>query len=465
MLRPFVILSLVFALVFAASNSGEILKRADALYQSGTKTEVFRAYNDYKNLYLQSVMNNDPHLRREALKGIVKSGEKLRIDVAKYSRELASLKSESTSVNNQAAKDTSSKSESGKKPRVTRMHRMKNVRWIDGRLILEFDKRLKSEQVNYFKLYDKKKKRYRYVFDLEASMLDRSQDIRHKEVKRIRLAQFKPHILRLVVENDVELNVRFKIDEEMLVVNLGVSGVQAPEAIKPVRPKDKVVILDPGHGGKDGGAVGYKKYVEKKIVLEISQKLRNVLKKQGYKVYMTRSGDKFIKLQKRTAYANAKKGDLFISIHANAVPKKNAKKAKGIETYFLSNDVDAGSERAKRVARMENSKDLADVNYYGQTNFINILNREKIKKSERLAHDLQRNVLAKLTKDYKGVKDGGVREGPFWILVGAQMPAVLVEVGFISHPQEAKLLANSRYQQLFAEGMAEGINRYFANNP
>ena len=180
---------------------------------------------------------------------------------------------------------------------------------------------------------------------------------------------------------------------------------------------------------------------------------------------MTRSGDTFIKLQKRTQFANHKKADLFISIHANAVPKRNADKAYGIETYFLSNDVDAGSERAKRVAKMENSKDLKDVTYYGQQDFINILNREKIKKSERLAYDLQRNILATMRGHYKQIKDGGVREGPFWILVGAQMPAVLVEVGFITHPTEARSLVKRSYQKRFAEGLANGINRYFINNP
>jgi N-acetylmuramoyl-L-alanine amidase len=180
---------------------------------------------------------------------------------------------------------------------------------------------------------------------------------------------------------------------------------------------------------------------------------------------MTRSDDRFIKLRKRTKYANTKGADLFVSIHANAVPKRNAKKAYGIETYFLSNDDRAGSERAKRVAAMENSKDLRDVTYYGQKDFINILNREKIKMSERLAYDLQRNVLAELRKSYKNVKDGGVREGPFWILVGAQMPAVLVEVGFITHPEEAKRLVKRSYQKRFAQGLANGINQYFIYNP
>ena len=228
---------------------------------------------------------------------------------------------------------------------------------------------------------------------------------------------------------------------------------------------NKVIVLDPGHGGKDTGAIGYKKYREKVVVMQIAKELSKLLTKLGYKVHMTRTGDRFIKLQKRTEFANRKNADLFISIHANAVPKRNAEKAYGIETYFLSNDDKAGSERAKRVAAMENSKDLHDVTFYGQQDFINILNREKIKMSERLAYDLQRNVLANLRKGFSDVKDGGVREGPFWILVGAQMPAVLVEVGFITHQKEAQRLVNRTYQKRFAEGLANGINQYFIYNP
>lgn len=176
---------------------------------------------------------------------------------------------------------------------------------------------------------------------------------------------------------------------------------------------------------------------------------------------MTRSRDKFKKLRWRTKFANRKKADLFISIHANAVGRKSASKVQGIECYFLS---PTRSSRAKRVAAKENSSDLSNVGYFGKETFLNTLNSHNIIASNKLAIDLQRGMLASLRKKYKGVKDAGVREGPFWVLVGAQMPSVLIEVGFITHPKEARRLVDKRYQQTMAEGMANGVERYFINN-
>jgi N-acetylmuramoyl-L-alanine amidase len=469
MIRVFLVFLLTTLLFTASAADNDTLKRAADLLKSKEKTQVFRAYNDYKNLYLQSILKNDDTLRYKALGGVVKSGNFLRIDVSEYEKELAALKKNRQTTKPAVTKNSVKSTPKSQKVTVTESHHLKNVRWEDGRLVLLFSRALSSKQLNYFKLYDKAKKRYRYVFDMHASMQNRQHNLRHKEIKRIRIAQFNPTTLRLVIENDKKLDLSFKRDGKEIVINLGVTPVVAPKAVAHVPSPtvgSKVIVIDPGHGGKDGGAVGVnRKYPEKRVVMNIASDLMKALKKQGHRVYLTRTNDKFIKLQKRTKFANQKKADLFVSIHANAVPKRNASKAHGVETYFLSNNVDAGSERAKRVAKMENSKDLRDVNFYGQQDFINILNREKIHKSERLAHDLQRNVLAELRKHYKTVKDAGVREGPFWILVGAQMPAILIEVGFITHPVEGKRLTTRTYQKRFANGMAAGIEQYFLKNP
>nr|MBL0708555.1 N-acetylmuramoyl-L-alanine amidase [Sulfurimonas sp.] len=256
----------------------------------------------------------------------------------------------------------------------------------------------------------------------------------------------------------------FKKESNKLIIYIkNISKKENAKKRKAIIPKrvdrQKTIVIDAGHGGKDPGAIGYKKYREKVVVLKISQELKKILKSRGYKVFMTRNSDKFIKLSHRTKYANRKKADIFISIHANAVGKKKAHKVHGIECYFLS---PSKSSRAQKVAAKENSADLSEMNKYGKNTFLKFLNHYKILASNKLAIDLQRGMLGSLKK-YK-VKDGGVREGPFWVLVGAQMPAVLVEVGFITHPKEAKLLVNSKYRKTLALGLANGIERYFYNS-
>jgi N-acetylmuramoyl-L-alanine amidase len=467
MIRAFIFLSLFLVSLHAQSDAA-LLKRADALVNSPSKSEQFRAYNDYKNLYLRALMNNNKTIRYKALQGIVKSGKKLHIDVSEYEKELSRYKKQQKQQKRQKVnvetKKTKTKQVKKKKPYVQLSNKLKSVRWQDGRLVLIFNKKLSNKQINYFTLYDKKKKRYKYVFDIHASMLTRSQTLRKRGIEKIKLAQYKQNTLRLVFQNPSKLTVRFKKDANKLIIRVE-STRQKSKAVVSKTPtrlsRNKVIVIDPGHGGKDPGAIGYRGLKEKSVVLNIAKELRNILRARGYKVYMTRYKDVFVKLRERTKYANRKKADLFISIHANAVGKKDAKKVQGIECYFLSK---SRSSRAKRVAAIENSADLDDMNYYGKESFLNTLNYHNIIAANKLAIDLQRGALAELSKHYKGVCDAGVREGPFWVLVGAQMPAVLVEVGFITHPKEAKRLASRRYQKKLARGLANGVERYFLNN-
>ncbi len=459
----------IIAISLHALSSSEILKRADSFMKSGTKTDRFRAYNDYKNLYLRAIMAEDNKLKLSALKGIVSSGEKLHIDVLQYLNELSKIKTQpkKTSYKAPVSKNIK-KSKQSKDIRVKSSHKLKSARWKNDKLVLEFDKKLRDNQLNYFKLYDSKINRYRYVFDIHASITS-SQNLKRRGIDRIKIAQYKLNTVRLVIQNSKKLVVRFKRESNKIIITIK----QTASSIKISKPKvihkvttpqrvdrNKIIVIDAGHGGKDPGAIGYKRYREKIVVFKIARQLRNILKSRGYKVFMTRNGDKFVKLSRRTKYANKKKADLFISIHANAVPKRNAKKAEGIECYFLSK---SRSNRAEKVAAKENSADLSEMNRYGKNTFLKFLNHHKILASNKLAIDLQRGMLGSLNKKYK-VKDGGVREGPFWVLVGAQMPAVLVEVGFISHPQEAKRLVTPAYRKALAFGLADGIERYFINN-
>jgi N-acetylmuramoyl-L-alanine amidase len=232
---------------------------------------------------------------------------------------------------------------------------------------------------------------------------------------------------------------------------------------KKILDTKKTIVIDAGHGGKDPGAVGPRREREKVVTLNIAKDVYRYLKSKGYRVYLTRNRDRYVSLRYRTRLANKKNADIFISIHANAARKARARKAKGIETYFLS---PARSKRAKRVAALENKGDMNSMSYSSQNILLTLLNRSKIISSQKMAIDIQKHMLHNLKKSYGNkIIDGGVREGPFWVLVGAQMPAVLVEVGYISHPSESRRLVSRKYQQKIAKGIANGVMSYFANNP
>ncbi len=228
------------------------------------------------------------------------------------------------------------------------------------------------------------------------------------------------------------------------------------------KKRHSIIVIDAGHGGKDNGASCCRGRFEKKIVLSIAKKVKIKLENMGYKVYMTRTRDRFVKLPKRTEFANKKMADVFISIHANAAPsRKKAKIFRGIEVYYLSPAV---SKRAKDVAEKENSVILEDKDYYTKNAYISLLNREKIVESHKLGLDVRRKIFKSLKSKYRRIGDGGVKGANFWVLVGAQMPSVLVEIGYITHPVEGRRLLNSTYQTLLAEGIAHGVERYLKNN-
>ncbi len=462
-----VLVFLLLALSLSALSDKEILKRANGFMKGDNKSNKFRAYNDYKNLYLRAIMDENEKLRLSSLNGIVKSGNALHIDISDYANELkiaqprtSHIVVKKTIVKKKPQKNLFIKPKDKKtKIKLTSSHKLKSVKWLDDKLVLKFDKQLSLKQINYFTLYDKEKKTYKYVFDIHASMLTQSQKLRKDGIKRIKLAQFNSNTLRLVIENDKKINVRFKKELSKIIIAMGKSSFKSTKVTSPTRlDRNKIIVIDAGHGGDDPGAVGYKKYREKVVVLQISKELRRVLKSRGYRVYMTRDNDKFIKLSNRTKYAKRKKADIFVSIHANASPKK---KAHGVECYFLQR---SRSERAKRVAAKENSMNTREMNSYGKDSFLNTLNSHNIVASNKLAIDLQRGMLGMLNKSYSDVRDGGVRGGPFWVLVGAQMPSVLVEVGFITNSKEAQRLVKSSYQKKIVLGLANGIENYFINN-
>ncbi|GAA8174507.1 N-acetylmuramoyl-L-alanine amidase [Helicobacter pylori] len=231
--------------------------------------------------------------------------------------------------------------------------------------------------------------------------------------------------------------------------------------IKTKRKKHKKIVLDAGHGGKDCGAMSANLVCEKDIVLEVVKFLHKELKKRGYSVLLTRDKDIYIDLVARTELANKKSADLFISVHANSIPKRSTSNAHGIETYFLST---ARSERARKVAEQENKDNVNLMDYFSKSLLLNSLNTQRLIVSNKLAIDVQYGMLQSIRKNYPDVVDGGVREGPFWVLVGALMPSILIEIGYNSHAIESKRIQSKPYQKILAKGIADGIDSFFSKN-
>ncbi len=231
--------------------------------------------------------------------------------------------------------------------------------------------------------------------------------------------------------------------------------------IKTKRKKHKKIVLDAGHGGKDCGAMSANLVCEKDIVLEVVKFLHKELKKRGYSVLLTRDKDIYIDLVARTELANKKNADLFISVHANSIPKHSTSNAHGIETYFLST---ARSERARKVAEQENKDDVNLMDYFSKSLLLNSLNTQRLIVSNKLAIDVQFGMLQNIRKNYPDVVDGGVREGPFWVLAGALMPSILIEIGYNSHAIESKRIQSKPYQKILAKGIADGIDSFFSKN-
>ncbi|MFP6165112.1 N-acetylmuramoyl-L-alanine amidase [Helicobacter pylori] len=231
--------------------------------------------------------------------------------------------------------------------------------------------------------------------------------------------------------------------------------------IKTKRKKHKKIVLDAGHGGKDCGAMSANLVCEKDIVLEVVKFLHKELKKRGYSVLLTRDKDIYIDLVGRTELANKKSADLFISVHANSIPKHSTSNAHGIETYFLST---ARSERARKVAEQENKDDVNLMDYFSKSLLLNSLNTQRLIVSNKLAIDVQYGMLQSVRKNYPDVVDGGVREGPFWVLAGALMPSILIEIGYNSHAIESKRIQSKPYQKILAKGIADGIDSFFSKN-
>ncbi|MGB6329116.1 MAG: N-acetylmuramoyl-L-alanine amidase [Halarcobacter sp.] len=436
--------------------------------------------------YLKAVLNNNQDVEIKNLKILISSGKKLKKDVSRYQKELKKYNGSINNIHTNSKKikpikiNTIKNTKKINRPRISKYDVNKSKYTIDSvyskdnQIFIHFKTNITK---NYIKFFEKKTKSGNQdIYDIKGSFKDaQPTKLRIKGVKQIVIKQEKQNTLRILFEDRINLKTVYNVNKKLLtltVLNIDKKNISATKTKNSKSPRispkirkigeNRVVVLDAGHGGKDPGAIGSKKKYEKTSVLAVTRYLGSILKQRGYKVYLTRTKDKYIKVNNRTVLANKKKADIFLSIHANAAHKSKVKQARGIETFFLS---PARSERAKRVAAKENKSDVRKMNGATKQVFLESLNRPRITASHKLSIDIQKNMLYSVRKQYKDVVDGGVREGPFWVLVGAQMPSVLVEIGYITHPKEGKRLFEKRYQKNLALGIANGIDSYFAKNP
>lgn len=214
------------------------------------------------------------------------------------------------------------------------------------------------------------------------------------------------------------------------------------------------IVVDAGHGGHDPGAVGKGGTQEKDVVLKIAQEVaERVQSELGIDVVMTRTTDHFIELQERTAIANKVGADLFISIHANAASNRNAN---GIETYYLNL---AKTEKVAQLAALENGTSLEKVSIL-QAVLFDLMANYKLNDSALLADAVQKAVYKRVSEQFSPLKNLGVKQGPFYVLVGATMPSILVETAFISNATEEGRLNRQEYIEAAAEGITDGVRSY-----
>jgi N-acetylmuramoyl-L-alanine amidase len=233
-------------------------------------------------------------------------------------------------------------------------------------------------------------------------------------------------------------------------------GDDVPSIAAQLSLKVSRIVVDAGHGGKDPGAIGPSGILEKDLTLAIARQLSRRLKLEGFDVYQTRDSDVFIPLEERTAFANKNKADLFVSIHINS---HNDQSVTGIETYFLNLTTDSS---AIEVAARENattSKSISDL----QLIINDLMLNSKINESSRFASCIHKCIMSSaVNTGYRG-RDLGVKQAPFYVLLGAQMPSILVELGFITNPTDSSLLLRDAYQSTLIDGIAKGINKYIMN--
>lgn len=320
---------------------------------------------------------------------------------------------------------------------------------------------------------------HRLLIDLDDTILgpDAPKQLHVADgiLRQVRSGQNQPHVSRVVLDIQrledfrvFTLESPFRIVVDVNGARSGSGSVQAsrPGQTTQVTPggdvsaslveqlglKVNTIMIDPGHGGKDPGAVAHG-YKEKDLNLRMAKILGDMLKKQGFRVLYTRTRDVFIPLEERTAMANAKQADLFLSIHANAHPSS---KMNGFEIYTLNL---AKNKESVRVAARENavsSRKISDL----QLILTDLMLNSKITESRELAKKIHGRTIEEMRQKHPKLGDNGMREAPFYVLMGAKMPAVLVEMGYLTNRDEARRLHTDAYLRALAQSLVYGVEAY-----
>jgi N-acetylmuramoyl-L-alanine amidase len=220
--------------------------------------------------------------------------------------------------------------------------------------------------------------------------------------------------------------------------------------------KVRRVVIDPGHGGHDTGAIGKQGTREKDVTLAISRKLAAALRERGLEVILTRDDDRYLKLEARAELANEARGDLFISIHCNSAANR---KLRGVETYTLNISSDRYSMRLAARENASSEKGISDLQFI----LADLATKANTGESSRLATQVQKSLVGQLSREYKGIKDLGTKEALFYVLLGVKMPAILVETSFLSHAEEEERLASEGYQDEVARAIAQGVEDFLGD--
>jgi len=318
----------------------------------------------------------------------------------------------------------------------------------------------------------------RIFIDIMGSIVkleDTSKQIKIDDgvVKTVRTAQFNEEITRVVFDlyQEARYDLFSLIEPDRVVIDIFKSDEQAAiSETPPAKPEEKpapgpeitgkrVVIIDPGHGGKDPGAIGPTGLKEKDVTLGIALYLEKLLKGFGIPTYLTRSKDEFVYLEDRTNFANQKNGFIFVSLHANSV-LNHRPTAQGIETFVLSSKYMGAS--ARDVADRENRASRAHPEL--DTDLAKII--ADLEESANINYSFDfADIIQKKLVEYLKLEDRGIKQAPFVVLKGVNMVAVIAEVAFLSNPKEEELLKTNKFRENAAQALFEAIKYYIENTP